>query len=186
MPPERTIWIWTPYGRFPSSDPQCTIPDRYVMSPVYHYVAPPEYYVGGLDAAKRMKDEMNAFVRQSMSEVIENVDSDNIVYQWANSPYDSEFRNTGLIGGTWCGTRHCSDQWAENRPIPELARYRTPIDGLYLCNQTACHPGGLFLMAIPYNLMHIMIEDGLVEPGGWWYPSPWYIPQQGKKSAIPG
>ncbi len=185
MPPERTIWIWTPYGRFPSSDPQCTIPDRYVMSPVYHYVAPPEYYVGGLDAAKRMKDEMNAFVRQSMSEVIENVDSDNIVYQWANSPYDSEFRNTGLIGGTWCGTRHCSDQWAENRPIPELARYRTPIDGLYLCNQTACHPGGLFLMAIPYNLMHILIEDGIAEPGDWWYPSPWYIPQQGKKSAIP-
>ncbi len=183
MPPERTIWIITPAERFDPTDPQCTVPGRYLISPVYHYVPPPEYYIGGLEAASKMKDKMDAFVRQSMSEVIENVNSDNIVYQWANSPYDSEFRNTGLIGGTWCGTRHCHDQWAENRPIPELARYRTPIDGLYLCNQTACHPGGLFLMAIPYNMMHIMIEDGLVEPGDWWYASPWYIPQQGKKSA---
>ena len=184
MPPERVIWLWTPYVRFASSDPQCTIPDHHVMSPVYHYVPPPEYHVQGPDAMNKWKEGMNDYVRKSMSQVIENANSDNIVHQWANSPYDSEFRNTGLIGGTWCGTRHCHDQWAENRPIPELARYRTPIDGLYLCNQTACHPGGLFLQAIPYNLMHIMIEDGLVEPGDWWYPSPWYIPQQGKRSAI--
>jgi 2-methylisocitrate lyase-like PEP mutase family enzyme len=68
-------------------------------------------------------------------------------------------------------------------PIPELARYRTPIEGLYHAHQTSGHPGGLCLMAIPYNLMHILIEDGLVEPGPWWYSSPWYIPQDGKKSA---
>jgi len=186
MPPERTIWVSTPPERFDPTDPQCTIPGRYLVSPVYHYVPPPEYYVGGIEAAIQMKDKMNDFVRKSVSQVIENLNSDNIVHQWANSPLDSVFRNTGLIGGTWCGTRHCHDQWAENRPIPELARYSTPIDGLYLCNQTACHPGGLFLQAIPYNLMHILIEDGLVEPGDWWYPSPWYIPQQGKKSAKRG
>ena len=28
------------------------------------------------------------------------------------------------------------------------------------------HPGGLCLMAIPYNLMHVLIEDGIAEPGG--------------------
>jgi hypothetical protein len=31
--------------------------------------------------------------------------------------------------------------------------------------------------------MHTLIEDGIAEPGPWWYASPWYIPQQGKKSA---
>jgi len=40
-------------------------------------------------------------------------------------------------------------------------------------------------MAIPYNLMHILIEDGVAEPGDWWYPSPYYIPQEGKISADP-
>ncbi len=139
----------------------------------------------GPDAVNKVKDELNAYMRQAFSQVIENLDDDNVVYHWANTPWESAFRNTGLIGGTWCGTRHCADQWGENRPVPELARYRTPIEGLYLCNQTACHPGGLALMAIPYNLMHILIEDGLVEPGDWWYPSPWYIPQQGKIPAIP-
>ena len=185
MPPERVMWIGTPYSRFDATDPQCTIPDRYLISPIYLYVPPPEYHVQGRDAINRVKEKTNAYIRKAMSQVVENLDEDNIVYHWANTPYESEFRNTGLIGGNWCGTRHCGDQWAEKRPLPELARYRTPIDGLYLCNQTAGHPGGLCLMAIPYNLMHILIEDGIAKPGDWWYPSPWYIPQQGKISAIP-
>jgi len=182
VPPERAIWVSTPHERFDPTDKQVTRAEGYLMSPVYHLVPPPEYHVDGPEGLD--KAEMNEYVIKSLSEVYQNLNSDNIIYHWANSPHDSEFRNTGLIGGTWCGTRHCHDQWAENRPVPELARYRTPIDGLYLCNQTACHPGGLFLMAIPYNLMHILIEDGLVEPGDWWYPSPWYIPQQGKVSAV--
>ena len=27
---------------------------------------------------------------------------------------------------------------------------------------------------------------GIAEPGDWWYPSPWYIPEEGKISAVPG
>jgi phytoene dehydrogenase-like protein len=185
VPPERLMWIATQSARFdPKTDSQCTIPGVYLESPYYVYVPPPEYQPGGPDAIDRSKEEVNAYIRKAFSQVIENLDDHNLVAHLANTPYESEFRNTGLIGGTWCGTRHCADQWGESRPIPELARYRTPIDGLYLCNQTACHPGGLALMAIPYNLMHILIEDGLVEPGKWWYASPWYIPQAGKRSAI--
>jgi len=185
VPPERLMWIGTPSMRFDPTDPQCTIPGRYIASPYYVYVPPPEYVAGGPDALDKKKEELNAYMRKAFSQVVENLDDDNLVAHWANTPYESEFRNTGLIGGTWCGTRHCDDQWGETRPLPEMARYRTPIDGLYLCHQTSGHPGGLCLMAIPYNLMHILIEDGLVEPGPWWYPSPWYIPQQGKISAIP-
>jgi hypothetical protein len=35
------------------------------------------------------------------------------------------------------------------------------------------------------GLVNILIEDGVVEPGGDWYPSPWYIPQDGKIYALP-
>jgi phytoene dehydrogenase-like protein len=183
MPPERLMWLSTPGDRFDPADSQCTIPGLHLASPDYTYVPPPEYQIGGPDALDREKEEINAYLRKAFRQTIENLTDENLVHHWANTPYESEFRNTGLIGGTWCGTRHCDDQWGENRPLPELARYRTPIERLYLCNQTACHPGGLALMAIPYNLMHILIEDGLAEPGKWWYPSPWYIPQQGKISA---
>jgi hypothetical protein len=31
--------------------------------------------------------------------------------------------------------------------------------------------------------MHILIEDEVAEPGDWWYASPWYIPQEGKRPA---
>ena len=30
-------------------------------------------------------------------------------------------------------------------------------------------------VAVPYNLMHILIDDGVAEPGNWWYPSPFYV-----------
>jgi hypothetical protein len=36
-------------------------------------------------------------------------------------------------------------------------------------------------MAVPYNLMHILIEDGVVEPASWWYPSDWYVPEAGRQ-----
>ena len=185
VPPERLLWLGTQSKRFSPAEPQCTVPGWHLESPYYVLVPPPEYEQGGPGTIDKQKEEINAYMRKAFSVVLENLDDDNLIMHLANTPYESEFRNTGLIGGTWCGTRHCDDQWGENRPIPELARYRTPIDGLYLCNQTSCHPGGLALMAIPYNLMHILIEDGMVEPGSWWYPSPWYIPQDGKISAIP-
>ncbi|MFO8101701.1 MAG: NAD(P)-binding protein [Dehalococcoidia bacterium] len=192
VPPERLMWLATQSDRFSGTDPQCSVPGWYLESPYYVLVPPPEYeqedpwstrkedfQQGRPGTVDEKKEEINAYMRKAFSIVLENLDDD-LIMHLANTPYESEFRNTGLIGGTWCGTRHCDDQWGETRPIPELSRYRTPIDGLYVCNQTCGHPGGLALMAIPYNLMHILIEDGMVEPGSWWYASPWYIPQDGK------
>jgi len=183
MPAERVVFLNC--GSKRGIPDTCTIPDHTLMSPCYVIVPPPEYLVGGPEAIDKEKAKWDAYMLKALDKVI---DTSNVVQMWSNSPWESEHRNTGLIGGGWYATRHCRDQWAENRPsslLPELARYRTPIDGLYLCNQSSCHPGGLALMAVPYNLMHIMIEDGLVEPGDWWYSSPWYIPQEGKISAKP-
>ena len=185
MPPERVPWIGVSSARFNPSHSDCTMPNRYLTSPFYVYVPPPEYLVEGPDSTHKIKQEMDAYMIKAFSQVIANLNSDNIVHHWTNSPYESEFRNTGMIGGTWCGTRHDKDQLFANRPIAELARYRSPIEGLYHCHQTSAHPGGLCLMATTYNMMHILIEDGIAEPGDWWYPSPWYIPQQGKISAVP-
>jgi len=162
-------------------DPSCcTIPGHFLISPLYIQVPVPEYHVDGPEAVNKQKPEIDAAIIRAYSQVACNVNSDTIAGYWANSPHDSELRNTGLIAGNWYATRHCSDQWEGQRPLPELARYRTPIDGLYLCNQTS-HPGGLCLMAVPYNLMHILIEDGIAEPGDWWYPSPWYVPEKKKE-----
>ncbi len=182
LPPENCPWIMVPHEE---DDSRVRRPNSYLLSPLYVIVPPPEYFVAGPDAMHKEKDKWDTYMRKALGTVVENLEDD-LIGQWSNPPWESEHRNWGLLGGGWYTTRHCSDQWFESRPLPELSRYRVPsIDGLYLCHQSSGHPGGLFLMAIPYNLMHILIEDGLVEPGDWWYQSPWYIPQEGKISAVP-
>jgi phytoene dehydrogenase-like protein len=52
------------------------------------------------------------------------------------------------------------DQWLWMRPIPELARYRTPIAGLVLCGP-AMHPGGW----APGACGHHAARQALHEPG---------------------
>lgn len=158
-------------------------PDGYrIISPIYVQIPPTHYDVSGPAGLNQMKEDFTKAVLELLAEGAPNMTGDNIVDVFVNTPYDSEFRNPGMIAGNWYGIRQSEDQWFMNRPLPELARYRTPIDGLYLCNHTS-HPGGLCLMAVPYNLMHILIEDELVEPGDWWYSSPWYIPESGKRPA---
>jgi len=186
IPPERAFWFQTPHQWFDQSDCQAYHPKGHITSAFEMCVTVPDYHQDGIDAQDKIKGEMDEYMRRAYSQVFTGLDPDNIIHSWSATAREVEFRNTGLIGGTWCGTRHCKDQLWTERPMPEMARYRTPVDGLYHCHQTSGHPGGLCLMAIPYNLMHILIEDGVAEPGKWWYPSPWYIPQEGKISAIPG
>jgi phytoene dehydrogenase-like protein len=50
------------------------------------------------------------------------------------------------------------DQLFSMRPLPELARYRTPITGLYLCGP-GTHPGGSIAGASGYNAAREIIYD---------------------------
>jgi phytoene dehydrogenase-like protein len=185
VPPERALWFQAPPQSFDPTDCQANYPPaRGYISQAYEMaVTSPDYHTEGEDAPDKYKPEMDAYMRKAYSQMLDGLEDENVIHHWSATGRDVEFRNTGIIGGTWCGSRHDEDQLWTNRPIPELARYRTPIDGLYHAHQTSGHPGGLCLMAIPYNLMHILIEDGIAAPGDWWYASPWYIPQPGKISA---
>jgi len=62
-----------------------------------------------------------------------------IVERRVRSPVDLE-RDYGWPGGQAYQAELALDQALWMRPIPALARYATPIDGLYLCG-TAVHPG---------------------------------------------
>jgi phytoene dehydrogenase-like protein len=147
----------------------------HVLSPIYQQVPPPEYHRDGPEAVNRAKDEIVASILTKIRQVAPNLTDDKIVATYVNTPYDSSLRNMGFVGGNWMGMSQEAEHWYEKKPLPQLARYRTPIDRLYLCNQTS-YPGGLALQAVPYNLMHILIEDLKLKPGDWWYPSPWFIP----------
>lgn len=183
IPAREGLYLWVGNQNYDETHPQCTRPGQYICGPFDTIVATPEYDPEGKENINKIKEELNAYNLELAGVVCENLDGDNIIKTFVNTPYDSELRNAGLMGGSWYGVRHDKDEWWTTRPLPELARGRTQIDGLYLCHQSSMHPGGLCLMACGYNLMHTMIEDGLAKPGPWWYQSPWYIPQDGKISA---
>jgi phytoene dehydrogenase-like protein len=183
LPPDQKMWFYAPSLAWDPTDCQGDYPKGYFSAPFEMALTSPDYHVEGEDAPDTYKSEIDSYMRQCYSSVFDGLEDENLIHHWSASGREVELRNTGLIGGTWAGSRHCEDQLWGNRPVPELTRYRSPIDRLYHAHQTSGHPGGLCLMAIPYNLMHILIEDGIAEPGPWWYPSPYYIPQEGKISA---
>ena len=187
VPYDEIIWLWAGSNKIidPTFHSQCTRPGLYIENSIVLYVPPPEYHIDGPDALNKHKEEMKTYCRKAFGCVVENLEED-LVEHLTLTPWEQEFRNTGMLGGSWYGIRHCRDQWWNERPLAEMARFRMPgIDGLYFVHQSAAHPGGLCLMACGYNLMHTLIEDGVAEPGDWWYPSPWYIPEKGKISAVP-
>ncbi len=63
-----------------------------------------------------------------------------IVHRQVHTPADLE-RDLGLTGGHPFHGEPSLDQWFAWRPMLGYARYRMPVDGLYLCGAGA-HPGG--------------------------------------------
>jgi len=51
------------------------------------------------------------------------------------------------------------DQFFHMRPIPGYARYRTPVEGLYVCGSSA-HPGGNISGLPGRNAAHEILKDG--------------------------
>jgi len=56
------------------------------------------------------------------------------------SPRRLELENPSLVGGDLAGGSVAIDQQLLFRPAPELARYRTPLRGLYVASSST-HPG---------------------------------------------
>lgn len=185
LKPEHKMWFEAPSLAFDPSDCQGHHPKGHISAPFEMALTSPDYHIEGEDAPDTYREWLGEYMTDCYASVFDGLEKDNIIHHWFATGREVELRNTGLIGGTWAGSRHCEDQLWGNRPCPGLERYRTPIDGLYHAHQTSGHPGGLCLMAIPYNLMHILIEDGIAEPGNWWYAAPQYIPEEGKISADP-
>ncbi len=73
------------------------------------------------------------------------------------TPLDLE-RTYGLTeGNIFHGDLHIG-QLFSMRPVPAWSRYRTPVDGLYLCGAGA-HPGGGVTGAPGYGASHAVLKD---------------------------
>jgi phytoene dehydrogenase-like protein len=73
------------------------------------------------------------------------------------APVDLE-RRFGLTGGNIFQGAMTPSQLLFMRPAPGLGRYRTPIQGLYLCG-AATHPGGGVMGACGRNAAREILRD---------------------------
>ncbi|MDH3198783.1 MAG: NAD(P)/FAD-dependent oxidoreductase [Myxococcales bacterium] len=80
-----------------------------------------------------------------------------VVQRHVLTPLDFE-EVYGLTGGNICHGEMALDQLFAARPLLGWARYRTPIDGLYLCGSGA-HPGGGVMGAAGRNAARVALAD---------------------------
>jgi phytoene dehydrogenase-like protein len=82
---------------------------------------------------------------------------DAILHYEVLAPPDLE-RIFGLEGGSIFQGEQGLDQMAFMRPSPALARYATPVHGLYLCG-AGTHPGGGVIAAAGHNAANRVLRD---------------------------
>lgn len=73
------------------------------------------------------------------------------------TPLDLE-RTYGITGGNIFHVAMTVEHMFNNRPLPELSDYRTPVRGLYLCS-AGTHPGGGVIGAPGHNAAQAVIDD---------------------------
>jgi phytoene dehydrogenase-like protein len=74
---------------------------------------------------------------------------------YIQSPLDIE-RKHGLLRGNVMHVEMNFDQMFMFRPTPELSRYETPVQNLYL-SSASCHPGGGVFGAAGYNAAQVIL-----------------------------
>jgi phytoene dehydrogenase-like protein len=136
----------TKYGRYSDhpyldvliptlSDPTLAPDGRHVMSITAKY-APYELRDGTWDVER---DAFADIVIDTLAEYAPGI-RDMILHREILVPVDLEAR-FGLAEGNPNHGEMTLDQIFHMRPVPGYARYRTPVEGLYMCG-AATHPGG--------------------------------------------
>ena len=117
-------------------DPAMAPPGKHIMSCFVQY-AP--YHLAGGEWDDAARDAFGETVLDTIEERAPNIRS-LILHKQVLTPKDIE-REFGLSEGNIFQGELSLEQLFFNRPVPGYARYRTPVDGLWM-NGSATHPGG--------------------------------------------
>ena len=87
-----------------------------------------------------------------------NLTDENIEMKVAMDPFYMSGRWPNMRRGSVWGARKIATQMGEQRPIEQIADYRTPIRGLYQVG-VAMHPADAVIAGSGYNCWQVMKED---------------------------
>jgi len=132
------------------TDPSVAPPGKHVMSCFVQYA--PYKLAPGLDWDTE-KEKFGDTVIDTLAEHAPNI-KDIILHRQVVTPLDLE-REWGLSEGNIFQGELSLEQLFFLRPVPGYARFRTPVENLYLCG-SATHPGG-GIMGAPGRLAALEI-----------------------------
>ena len=134
-------------------DPSLAPPGKHVMGIFLQY-AP--YTLKGPETWDDLREPFADRVLDLIAEYAPNIRS-LVDHRQVLTPLDLE-RRFGITGGNIFHGEMSLDQMFVMRPVPGWARYRTPIDGLYMCG-SGTHPGGGVMGAPGYNAAREILKD---------------------------
>lgn len=157
-------WDDAKYGR-PSERPllEMTVPTMYDSS-----LAPPGKHVMGIFLQyapytlkggatwDELREPFADRVLNLIAEYAPNI-REIVEHRQVLTPLDLE-RRFGITGGNIFHGEMSLDQMFVMRPVPGWARYRTPVDRLYMCG-SGTHPGGGVMGAPGYNAAREILKD---------------------------
>ena len=136
-----------------STDPSVAPEGKHTISMFCQYGP---YHLKGQTWNEATKQEMANRIIATMTEFAPNF-ADAIIAKQILTPVDIEQRY-GLPEGNIFQGEITPDQLFSLRPTPECARYRTPVQGLYLCG-SGVHPGGGVMGAPGHNAAKALLHD---------------------------
>jgi phytoene dehydrogenase-like protein len=133
-------------------DPSIAPPGKHIMSCFVQY-APYSLRDTTWDV---QREALGDAVIDTLAEYAPNI-RDRVLHRQVVTPLDLE-RDFSLSEGNIFHGELSPDQLFLMRPVPGWARYRTPIDGLYLCGSST-HPGGGIMGAPGRNAAKRILHD---------------------------
>jgi phytoene dehydrogenase-like protein len=118
-------------------DPSVAPPGKHVMSCFVQYA--PYHLAAGADTWPEKREAFGDAVVDTISEYCPGL-KESILHRQVLTPLDIE-EQTGLTEGNIFQGELSLEQLLFQRPAPGWARYRTPIDNLWMCG-SGVHPGG--------------------------------------------
>lgn len=110
----------------------------------------------------KLKKDFMEKVLKEWRKYATNLTEENILMKVALDPFHLAGRWQNMRQGSVWVARKISSQMGEKRPIPELAQYRTPIEGLYQVG-VATHPADAVIAGSGRNAWQIIKEDMKLE-----------------------
>ena len=94
-----------------------------------------------------------------------NLTDDKILATSVFTPHDIVRKLPNMVRGDWMMGEISLANMLDQRPLPELGQYRTPIQGLYMAGSTQ-HPHGFITFGPGYNALQVIADDLDIEK--WW------------------